>query len=147
MILRPPRSTRTDTLFPYTTLFRSLAGQSFGLTGDARYVRMNILSGYGDQYTGVGLSEVNFGAVPEPASWTMMITGFGLVGAAMRRRKAAATLACTLALTRRLLQKRRVRRSAYFVSIEPSPENSELIPGFIRRRHSAPPRPAPSPQR
>src|SRR3546814_20993510 len=25
MILRPPSSTRTDTLFPYTTLFRSLA--------------------------------------------------------------------------------------------------------------------------
>src|SRR3546814_7196732 len=25
MILRPPRSTRTDTLFPYTTLFRSLS--------------------------------------------------------------------------------------------------------------------------
>src|SRR3546814_3936765 len=30
MIRRPPRSTRTDTLFPYTTLFRSLqaAGRS-----------------------------------------------------------------------------------------------------------------------
>src|SRR3546814_15202439 len=27
MILRPPRSTRTDTLFPYTTLFRSLAAE------------------------------------------------------------------------------------------------------------------------
>src|SRR3546814_10454766 len=27
MIRRPPRSTRTDTLFPYTTLFRSLAGK------------------------------------------------------------------------------------------------------------------------
>src|SRR3546814_18595806 len=26
MIRRPPRSTRTDTLFPYTTLFRSFAG-------------------------------------------------------------------------------------------------------------------------
>src|SRR3546814_5981917 len=26
MIRRPPRSTRTDTLFPYTTLFRSRAG-------------------------------------------------------------------------------------------------------------------------
>src|SRR3546814_4739629 len=26
MIRRPPRSTRTDTLFPYTTLFRSLKG-------------------------------------------------------------------------------------------------------------------------
>src|SRR3546814_11689792 len=27
MIRRPPRSTRTDTLFPYTTLFRSLLQQ------------------------------------------------------------------------------------------------------------------------
>src|SRR3546814_19694888 len=26
MIRRPPRSTRTDTLFPYTTLFRSAGG-------------------------------------------------------------------------------------------------------------------------
>src|SRR3546814_13681777 len=26
MIRRPPRSTRTDTLFPYTTLFRSMIG-------------------------------------------------------------------------------------------------------------------------
>src|SRR3546814_18367676 len=26
MILRPPRATRTDTLFPYTTLFRSTLG-------------------------------------------------------------------------------------------------------------------------
>src|SRR3546814_8847140 len=26
MIRRPPRSTRTDTLFPYTTLFRSACG-------------------------------------------------------------------------------------------------------------------------
>src|SRR3546814_12389821 len=28
MIRRPPRSTRTDTLFPYTTLFRSYKGMS-----------------------------------------------------------------------------------------------------------------------
>src|SRR3546814_10626125 len=27
MIRRPPRSTRTDTLLPYTTLFRSVAGR------------------------------------------------------------------------------------------------------------------------
>src|SRR3546814_4811249 len=27
MIRRPPRSTRTDTLFPYTTLFRSAIGE------------------------------------------------------------------------------------------------------------------------
>src|SRR3546814_4670482 len=31
MIRRPPRSTRTDTLFPYTTLFRSHALPMFGL--------------------------------------------------------------------------------------------------------------------
>src|SRR3546814_16761420 len=30
MIRRPPRSTRTDTLFPYTTLFRSAAGGVLG---------------------------------------------------------------------------------------------------------------------
>src|SRR3546814_9159579 len=29
MIRRPPRSTRTDTLFPYTTLFRSLVVKTF----------------------------------------------------------------------------------------------------------------------
>src|SRR3546814_15839144 len=28
MIRRPPRSTRTDTLFPYTTLFRSLGREA-----------------------------------------------------------------------------------------------------------------------
>jgi PEP-CTERM motif len=28
------------------------------------------------------------GGVPEPASWALMIAGFGLVGAAMRRRAA-----------------------------------------------------------
>src|SRR3546814_5777490 len=35
MIRRPPRSTRTDTLFPYTTLFRShrLLGEAQGLRG------------------------------------------------------------------------------------------------------------------
>jgi hypothetical protein len=31
--------------------------------------------------------------VPEPATWAMMITGFGLAGAAMRRRRGALTVA------------------------------------------------------
>src|SRR3546814_9654640 len=30
MIRRPPRSTRTDTLFPYTTLFRSVGVAHYG---------------------------------------------------------------------------------------------------------------------
>src|SRR3546814_11046612 len=32
MIRRPPRSTRTDTLFPYTTLFRSTMSNGNGVT-------------------------------------------------------------------------------------------------------------------
>src|SRR3546814_11843526 len=41
MIRRPPRSTRTDTLFPYTTLFRSadivdFAAATRQLSGDAQ---------------------------------------------------------------------------------------------------------------
>src|SRR3546814_10393192 len=32
MIRRPPRSTRTDTLFPYTTLFRSGRGSDMTMT-------------------------------------------------------------------------------------------------------------------
>src|SRR3546814_12695907 len=44
MIRRPPRSTRTDTLFPYTTLFRSLdlyyLLTPFGGTEDRRQERL-----------------------------------------------------------------------------------------------------------
>src|SRR3546814_18658880 len=39
MIRRPPRSTRTDTLFPYTTLFRSLSTEAFN---DGEYHRGRI---------------------------------------------------------------------------------------------------------
>src|SRR3546814_10941310 len=42
MIRRPPRSTRTDTLFPYTTLFRSLQpvlGRLIIIDGDGRHHR------------------------------------------------------------------------------------------------------------
>src|SRR3546814_10019496 len=36
MMRRPPRSTRTATLFPYTTLFRSCAPEARGRQGDDR---------------------------------------------------------------------------------------------------------------
>src|SRR3546814_5447107 len=39
MIRRPPRSTRTDTLFPYTTLFRSVDG-GFGLFCSGNHERL-----------------------------------------------------------------------------------------------------------
>jgi hypothetical protein len=41
----------------------------------------------------VSIDRVAPGAVPEPATWGMMIGGFALAGAAMRRRKAAVSFA------------------------------------------------------
>lgn len=44
--------------------------------------------------TGEDFRELNpSGSVPEPASWAMMITGFGLVGGAARRTRRAVALA------------------------------------------------------
>src|SRR3546814_14194261 len=40
MIRRPPRSTRTDTLFPYTTLFRSLLRPP---RGEAHHLRLTLM--------------------------------------------------------------------------------------------------------
>src|SRR3546814_6583101 len=40
MSLRPPRSTRTDTLFPYTTLFRSLRAEEQGGNRENRVSRI-----------------------------------------------------------------------------------------------------------
>src|SRR3546814_1867021 len=53
MIRRPPRSTRTDTLFPYTTLFRSVVVQHDGQGLSQR-------AGGGDElvaHLGVGLDD------------------------------------------------------------------------------------------
>ncbi len=43
----------------------------------------------GGNYFAVDNLSIDTGAVPEPASWALMIAGFGLVGAAMRRRALA----------------------------------------------------------
>src|SRR3546814_3151638 len=43
MIRRPPRSTRTDTLFPYTTLFRSVARRA--RRGQCRQPRAGLVGG------------------------------------------------------------------------------------------------------
>src|SRR3546814_17843105 len=54
MIRRPPRSTRTDTLFPYTTLFRSPFGAECAReitrrVRRARDLRTMLVSGGGDR--------------------------------------------------------------------------------------------------
>ncbi|WP_310496850.1 cistern family PEP-CTERM protein [Sandarakinorhabdus sp.] len=49
-----------------------------------RYQAIDIANG---QQGGSGIGVFGAAPVPEPASWAMMIAGFGLVGAAARRRK------------------------------------------------------------
>lgn len=51
---------------------------------------------YPDDWDGIwidGTLAIEYNAVPEPATWAMMITGFGLVGHAVRRRRANAIAA------------------------------------------------------
>src|SRR3546814_14508827 len=52
MIRRPPRSTRTDTLFPYTTLFRSVKRLSL-IAPDAANDPARLIN-LGNAYAGLG---------------------------------------------------------------------------------------------
>lgn len=57
-------------------------GTSFSAGSDSTYA----LAARGNG--GVGIRLVSLAAVPEPATWAMMIVGFGAVGASLRRRRA-----------------------------------------------------------
>jgi hypothetical protein len=71
---------------------------SFGAVA-ARYVRfdMSDCPQAGGTYPSCAIGEVAFrsavvnGAVPEPASWAMMIAGVGIAGGALRRRRSVKT--------------------------------------------------------
>lgn len=53
------------------------------------YVNGSVVGSSGDgSYSGV----INLAAVPEPATWAMMLLGFGAVGFAMRRRRRPALM-------------------------------------------------------
>src|SRR3546814_7528749 len=62
MIRLPPRSTRTDTLFPYTTLFRS--NDDLRLAGDALFLRLDELVEAFDTRLRFGLTR--FRRLPDP---------------------------------------------------------------------------------
>jgi opacity protein-like surface antigen len=71
----------------------STAAQIVGIEGRGRFVRLDLLDNYGDEFTWTGLAEVRFGGVvPEPSTWAMLIAGFGIVGFAVRRRTAVAAV-------------------------------------------------------
>src|SRR3546814_19600452 len=73
MIRRPPRSTRTDTLFPYTTLFRSLSGAPLAALALQRLRDFRAASGGRVPLIGVGGI-----ATPEQA-WDRIRAGASLV--------------------------------------------------------------------
>src|SRR3546814_3061261 len=50
MIRRPPRSTRTDTLFPYTTLFRSVFMGNWNLDSSPVYLLLDLLGRVASPY-------------------------------------------------------------------------------------------------
>lgn len=99
----------------YVLLLASLGGDngqsSWGLTGFNSHPGVAGDGGfnfYNNDYTLGSISTNNwdsfgdfgslayvatFGIVPEPAAWSLMIVGFGLVGATLRRRPASAALA------------------------------------------------------
>lgn len=89
----------TVTLTPGTGVLGDIFSHNFGSTGDLGWTRyagvftatsaqstltFNSLKGGNNE--GVLIDAVSVGAVPEPATWAMMILGFGVVGGAMRRR-------------------------------------------------------------
>src|SRR3546814_8619770 len=81
MIRRPPRSTRTDTLFPYTTLFRSYDTTAFGcpdpagLTYDPSSGRLLLVDSEVDESP--FFSETNMFALDTEGSF---LQGFSLTG-------------------------------------------------------------------
>jgi hypothetical protein len=50
---------------------------------------------FGNDNVGIVIDNVALAAVPEPSTWAMLILGFGVVGAAARRRRSAQRIAAT----------------------------------------------------
>jgi hypothetical protein len=83
----------------------NIPGQSFNVSSSAtfRYLEFRPTSARGPastiSFSAYGLNELRVyeheatGAIPEPATWAMMILGFGAAGSAIRSRRRAAVLA------------------------------------------------------
>src|SRR3546814_7134332 len=63
MIRRPPRSTRTDTLFPYTTLFRA----------QPYYIAARLPREDGDVHVSLYVARENFDAFPETQNHALVL--------------------------------------------------------------------------
>src|SRR3546814_2016984 len=76
MIRRPPRATRTDTLFPYTTLFRSIGEDGVDVENDAAEIEHAVTHDIADRdirvrdrrkrRVGVGVRKQRTGTIHAP---------------------------------------------------------------------------------
>ena len=96
----PGGSPRTATDYPfgggvfdiYGVVFTTASGHSFDFWSNGDVPGVGINYGFGltdgtdllDYVDGVGVN-----AVPEPATWLMLLAGFAMVGAMVRRKRAA----------------------------------------------------------
>ena len=71
----------TSTFIPTSTATFYASGYS-GRVDEVRFTSINYIT----------FDDITFAAVPEPASWTMMIGGVGIAGGALRRRRAAVSV-------------------------------------------------------
>src|SRR3546814_16732862 len=90
MIRRPPRSTRTDTLFPYTTLCRSVWSLISDLRGFARWHPIYRIAGEAERGAEIDVTWLLFGGdrkmttqmiitrltKPQLIGWQMGVRGF-----------------------------------------------------------------------
>src|SRR3546814_12560980 len=74
MIRRPPRSTRTDTLFPYTTLFRSVLFAGMDVEGIAEIDR------HRDRGMGVGFGNATLNVAQVGPAALDGVRGGGAIG-------------------------------------------------------------------
>ncbi len=79
-----------DNLYFYSA--DNFGGDGFTVTGTMR-MRQGGSQGVGGSTDGVTFKNGQYNAVPEPATWAMMIMGFGLTGSLIRRRRLAPTAA------------------------------------------------------
>lgn len=72
--------------------------QFFGAVSDVAFTKVLALQtsnpGFSDLF---GIDDISYNVVPEPATWTMLIAGFGLVGFAARRRSASGRISTVTA--------------------------------------------------
>ena len=68
-------------------------GHSRAIGTDLLLEGRNVTYNPSNMAVGFSLNGVSTGAVPEPATWAMMLIGFGAAGYAVRRRRAVASLA------------------------------------------------------